>query len=78
MAARVIVRFSEQRNYDINYDADVVRFMATTSSGSFWADVMLEGERGLRKDREAFKNTVVELIQAGAAPGYIELDAGEQ
>lgn len=78
MAARLIVRFSETQGYDINHDEDVVRFMAMTSSGSFWADVFVEGPRGLREDRERFKQQVVELIQAGATPCYVELHPEEQ
>ncbi len=78
MAPRVIVRFTETQQYDINYDEDVVRFMATTSSGSFWADLFLEGPRSLRQDRERFKQQVVELIQAGSAPCYIDLNPEEQ
>lgn len=78
MAPKVIVRFSESCAYDINYDEHVVRFMATTSSGSFWADVFLEGPRGLRHDRQAFKDAVVELIQTGSVPCYVDLSSAEQ
>jgi hypothetical protein len=78
MAGNVIVRFSETQGYDINIDAEVVRFMATTSSGSYWSDVVLEGPRSLRADRSAFKEYVVELIHAGQPPCQIELDGEEQ
>lgn len=78
MARNVTVRFVETRGYDINLDADVVRFMAMTSSGSYWSDVVLEGPRSLRADRNAFKETVVELIQAGQPPCEIALDGAEQ
>lgn len=78
VAPRIIVRFSEQQSYDINRDCEVIRFMAMTSSGSFWADVSLEGPRMLRKDRASFKETVVELIQAGQPPCEILLDQEEQ
>lgn len=74
----ITVRFSEQQSYDINRDCDVVRFMATMSSGSYWSDVPLEGPRSLRRDRQEFKETVVELIQAGQPPCEIQLDAEEQ
>ena len=77
MAQRLIVRFTEHQSYDINLDCDVVRFMAMTSSGSYWADVALEGPRLLRKDREAFKETVVDLIQAGQPPCEIQLNEEE-
>ena len=74
MSAPIIVRFTEHQAYDITHDAEVCRFMATTSSGSYWADVFVEGPRSLRADREEFKSTVVELIQAGSPPQYIELN----
>ena len=74
---RIIVRFKEFQSYDIQSDAEVVRFLATTSSGTFWCDVGLEGPRSLRNDRQAFKEQVVELIQAGARPQYVALDSAE-
>ena len=77
MAGRIIVRFNEHQSYDINVDCDVVRFTATTSSGSYWSDVILEGPRSLRRDRQEFKETVVELIQAGQPPCCIELSGEE-
>lgn len=77
MAGRVIVRFQEHQYYDINEDAEVVRFTATMSSGSFWTEVFAEGPRGLRHDRQEFKDTVVEMIQAGAAPCRVELSGEE-
>lgn len=77
MAQRVIVRFSECEGYDINRDAMTCRFMATTAHGSFWTEVEVEGPRGLRNDRQAFKDQVVELIRAGADPQYVALEAME-
>jgi len=77
MAPRIAVRFLETQWYDINVDEEVVRFMATTTSGSFWAEVSVEGPRSLRKDREEFKVTVVDLIRAGQPPCYVELHGEE-
>ena len=77
MAGRVIVRFLESQSYDINLDAEVVRLMAMTSSGSYWTDVTLEGPRSLRRDRQEFKETVVDLIQAGQPPCFVELSGEE-
>jgi len=77
MAGQLIVRFTEHQSYDINIDAEVVRFMATMSSGSFWSDVVLEGPRSLRRDREEFKTTVIDLLQAGQHPCYVELSGEE-
>lgn len=78
MARNVIVRFAEMQNYDINIDAEVVRFMAMTSSGSFWSDVLAEGAGSLRRARNEFRETVVELIQAGQPPCEIQLDQEDQ
>lgn len=79
MARDVItVRFSEQERYDIHSDQDVVRFMATTNQGSYWADVPIEGPRGLRRDRDRFKELAVQYIRAGSLPCYIELEEQEQ
>lgn len=72
------MRFSEQQSYDINRDCEVVRFMAMTSSGSFWSDVLAEGAGSLRRARNEFRETVVELIQAGQSPCEIRLDQEEQ
>lgn len=77
MARNIIVRFSERQAYDAMVDAEVVRFMATTSSGSFWSDVVLEGPRSLRRDRQEFKETVVDLISAGQPPCFVELSGDE-
>lgn len=74
----ITVRFSETERYDINQDTDVVRFMATTNQGSYWAEVPVEGPRGLRRDREKFKTLSVEYIRAGALPCQIELEEQEQ
>lgn len=73
----VTVRFSESESYDIFRDCDVVRFMATTQLGSYWADVPIEGPMGKRRDREKFKSLAVEYIRAGALPCEIELEAEE-
>ena len=77
MARNVIVRFTETQAYDAFVDAEDVRFMATTSSGSYWSDVVLEGPRSLRRDRQEFKDTVVDLITAGQPPCFVELDGDE-
>lgn len=77
MAGNIIVRFTERQAYDPMVDAEVVRFMATTSSGSYWSDVVLEGPRSLRRDRQEFKETVVDLIEAGQPPCFVELSGDE-
>lgn len=71
--SKVNVRFSETERYDPLKDAEVVRFMATTEKGSYHAEVSIEGPRGLRRDRQAFKDRVVQYIQAGANPCEVSL-----
>lgn len=66
--AKVNVRFTETERYDPMKDSEVVRFMATTDRGSYHAEVPIDGPRGLRRDRAAFKERVVEYIRAGASP----------
>ena len=70
---KLIVRFQESQAYDVQEDAEVVQFMATTNKGSYWARVFLEGPRALRRDRERFKELVVGYIEAGANPCEIEM-----
>jgi hypothetical protein len=67
------VRFSEIESYDINQDADVILYMATTSNGSFFA--YGPSDREQVKRRKQFKEKVIELMQEGLNPGEIEFDA---
>lgn len=73
----ITVRFQEEQHYDINQDCEVVRFMATTSLGSYWTELPLDGPRSLRRDRTRFKELAVQCIQSGLIPTYIELPAME-
>lgn len=74
MAGNVItVRYSEFQRYDISKDAEVIRFMATTVNGSYWAEVPIDGSSGMRRDREAFKSKVVELVRQGLYPCEVHL-----
>lgn len=75
MAEHVIVRFTERQSYDINWDCQVVRFMATTPAGSYYADVLDEGARSVRELRQRFKDRAVNCIQEGLDP--CEIDLGE-
>lgn len=74
----ITVRFQESQRYDINADAEVIQFLATTDKGSYWTELQVEGPRSLRRDRERFKERALEYIRAGANPCYIELDEVEQ
>ena len=69
----ITVRFSETERYDINNDCEMVRFMATTSQGSYHAEISLENSRTVREYRKQFKDRCVERIQQGIAPCEIEL-----
>ena len=71
--ARVVVRYSEFERYDIQRDAEVVRFMATTDGGSYWAEVPSANYAAVRRDRAAFKERVTEFIQAGVYPKEVAL-----
>lgn len=71
--AGVNVRFSETERYDPLKDSEVVRFVATIQLGSYHAEVSMSGPRGLRRDRQAFKDRVVEYIRAGANPCEVAL-----
>jgi hypothetical protein len=73
MSDPITVRFSESERYDINIDAEVVRMMATTSRGSYHAEVVLDTTGTMREARRQFKDRVVDRIQQGIAPCEIEL-----
>ena len=75
MAPNVIVRFTETQGYDINWDCDVVRFMATTAKGSYYADMFSEGPKSIREGRNRFKERAISCIQEGLDP--CEIDLGE-
>lgn len=70
---KVNVRFSETERYDPLKDSEVVRFIATTDRGSYHTEVPIDGSRALRRDRQAFKDKVVECIRAGANPCEVSL-----
>lgn len=69
----ITVRFQETMHYDINLDCDVVRFIATTSMGSYWTEIPIEGPMALRRDRVRFKEMAVQCIQGGMIPSRIDL-----
>ena len=70
----IVVRFSQRETYDINRDADVVLFMATTDKGSYYADFVNDGARSIRMNREKFKALAVQAIERGENPRKLELD----
>jgi hypothetical protein len=78
MAGHLTVRFQESQRYDITADAEIIQFLATTEKGSYWTELIVEGPRSLRRDRERFKERAVEYIRAGANPCFIALEDTEQ
>ena len=69
------VRFSETQGYDINLDCEVIRFYATTGTGSFFADRIIDSAKTVRESRNRFKEKVVEYMQEGYNAGEIDLDS---
>lgn len=68
-----VVRFQEAMRYDIRRDADVILFMATTGAGTYFAEVPAQGPKTLRKNRQAFRETVIDLMQAAKPPCEVPL-----
>ena len=64
------VRFSESESYDINQDAEVVMYMATTGIGTFFATGPVDKDQVKR--RKLFKEKVLELMESNELPGEIE------
>ena len=67
------VRFSETQGYDINLDCEVIRFLATTGMGSFFADRVIESSKSIREDRQRFKELVCDFMQQGYDGGEVDL-----
>ncbi len=68
MTETYFLSIREYQYYDINLDAQVVRLMATSTSGTWHAVVPVDSARKLRERREAFKTYVLGCIQAGLEP----------
>ena len=66
------VRFSEFESYDINDDCEKVMYMATTSTGSFFATAPIDKDQVKRKKQ--FKEKVLELMGQGLEPGEIQFE----
>lgn len=72
--APLIVRFREFRQYDINWDADTVQFMATTGKGTYHATIFDDGATSIRKARQRFKEKVVDLMRSNANPCEVNIE----
>ena len=68
MDGHVTVRFQEFERYDIECDAMVITFMATTNLGSYWCETELGGAKSLRERRNEFKEAAIDMIQREVAP----------
>lgn len=69
----LIVRFNEATRYDITQDREVICFMAMTNAGTYHAEVPLLTTRGLRDKRNAFKDKVIEKMEAGQPPCEVDI-----
>jgi len=67
------VRFQEYARYDITQDRNVTLFMATTPKGCYSAEVVVDGYKAIRENRERFKERAIDLITSGADPCKVEL-----
>lgn len=74
MPQPITVRFSEHQSYDIVRDCFMVRMMATTAQGTYYADTPLEGAKSLRERRSEFKDAVVDMIQQDKPPCELLFD----
>lgn len=67
------VRFQEFERYDVNRDANVVRFMGVTGRGTFHAELACAGPAERREKRKAFESRVIELMENGEPPQEVEI-----
>ena len=59
------VRWSEYEYYDVNEDANVVQFQAITPLGTWCVDVIPESSRSYRRYKQAFQETITQLMVDG-------------
>src|SRR5262249_44656405 len=70
----ITVRFKELEFYDINLDMEVTQFFATTNQGTYFVTIPNDEPSRYRKRKEAFKDKVVQYIEAGMPPQEITLE----
>ena len=70
----ITVRFSESERYDIQQDAPVVQFLATTERGSFHSEAFVDGAKTLREMRKLFKMRAIDCLQRSVPPCHISLE----
>ena len=68
------VRFCEQSRYDPCVDAQVVRFMAITGTGTYNGEFATgSSARTLLEKRKEFKDYVIQCMQDGITPHEVEI-----
>lgn len=72
-----VIRFQEFEYYNINEDEDWVRFTATMTKGSYYAEVPLGSARVFRENRDKFKAKVIDLLSSAVAVDPCEVSLEE-
>ena len=70
----MIIRFQEFEYYNINQDEDWVRFTATMTKGSYYAEVPRGTFKVFRENREKFKAIVTDYLIQSIDPCEINLN----
>jgi len=73
MTETITLSFSDYEYYDPNTDREVLRMMATTPTGTYYADVHNEPGKKQRERRQAFKEYVLGCLAAKQPPHEIEM-----
>lgn len=75
MSEPIVLRFTEHERYDIFLDATVIVYMATGNYGSYYAEVVDDGWKSRRENRQKFKEIAVFMYRNGEPPCQIDLTA---
>ena len=73
MTETYFARFQEYEEYDIEQDCRRVRFLATTSTGTWHGAVPVTTARSRREQREAFKTYVLQSMALNLLPHEVEI-----
>lgn len=71
---QVTVRFHEFEWYNVNEDEDWVRFTATVSKGSYFAEVPRGTFKDFRENRDKFKAKVIDYLSSAVDPCEVQLE----
>lgn len=72
--SEIVVRFSEYEYYNIHEDENWVRFMGTTTKGTYYVERPRISAMSFREDKQKFRDKTLEAIDAGLNPGELALD----